>query len=296
MITENNLMIGAGKQELKEFLDHMGLRYEDGIEYSVCIKDENGKIKATGSLEENILKCIAVDRAYQGTGLCGIIVSELVHYAFSKGRAHLFLFTRPENETIFSGAGFYPVIRTEEIVFMENWRNGFEKFATKIKEETPEDAIVYGRRIGAIVTGALFSDKQRELVKWALEKCDYLHLFLPAYSEGKIGLNERWKMAEERVRDLSGVILHCPSDYLIPPVILPTYSFSDKNRGWRANCRLYLELFAQKIAPALLITDYFNEMEMPDRIRRIYGEEMKKILIGYGICVHEIESNIHQLF
>ena len=40
----------------------MDLDYDTGIEYSICLEDEDYRIIAAGSVEENVLKCIAILR------------------------------------------------------------------------------------------------------------------------------------------------------------------------------------------------------------------------------------------
>ena len=50
MLTAGRPFRGRELDELKEFLAGAGLRYEEGIEYSVCLK-EGGVITGTGSVE-----------------------------------------------------------------------------------------------------------------------------------------------------------------------------------------------------------------------------------------------------
>ena len=50
----------------------MDLDYDTGIEYSICLEDEDYRIIAAGSVEENVLKCIAISPDHQGEGLSGL--------------------------------------------------------------------------------------------------------------------------------------------------------------------------------------------------------------------------------
>ena len=82
---------GQELKRLKEFLTKMELEYDDGIEYSTCILNDENEIIGTGSVDRNVLKCIAIDPKYQGQGLSAMILSELIQYEFEQGRTH-FLF------------------------------------------------------------------------------------------------------------------------------------------------------------------------------------------------------------
>ena len=69
---------------------------------------EDGELMATGSLDGNVLKYIAVSAESQGEGLCARVVSLLMQQAIREGHEHLLLCTKPENRQMFRGTGFYP--------------------------------------------------------------------------------------------------------------------------------------------------------------------------------------------
>ena len=87
---------GRKRKKMEEFLEKSGLTYDPQIIYSVLLCREDGEIIGCGSRHENILKCIAVDEAYQGEGLLQRIVTQLIKQAYTYGIPHLFLFTKPE--------------------------------------------------------------------------------------------------------------------------------------------------------------------------------------------------------
>ena len=71
---EGRPLKGYDLERLKEFLKSMDLDYDMGIEYSICLEDEDYRIIAAGSVEENVLKCIAISPDHQGEGLSGAIL------------------------------------------------------------------------------------------------------------------------------------------------------------------------------------------------------------------------------
>ena len=59
---------GKKKEELKKFLEYMGLTYDEQITHSIVLRKEK-EIIATASCQKNIIKCVAVSEEYQGQNL-----------------------------------------------------------------------------------------------------------------------------------------------------------------------------------------------------------------------------------
>ena len=112
-------------ERLKVFLNRLELTYDEGIEYTLCLLNEQYEIVAAGSVEQNVLKCIAIAPEMQGIGLAATLLSELIQYAFEQGRSHLFLYTKPVHQKLFEELSFYTILKTEQVLFMENRRDGF---------------------------------------------------------------------------------------------------------------------------------------------------------------------------
>lgn len=280
---------GKDLARLKDFLHRMDLEYDQGIEYTLCILNEDYEIIGTGSVEENVLKCIAITPDIQGLGLSAAIVSELIQYEFNQGRAHLLMYTKPNNRDMFESLGFHTVLMTADILFMENRKHGFEQFCRRLIEETPDKALEFGSVNGAIVANCNpFTLGHRYLVEQALERCDYVHVLVLGDRRSCFGAEERFAMVEAGVRDLNHVILHKTSDYVVSAATFPTYFMKEISHTEKASCQLDLELFGKKIAPVLHITKRFVGTEPGCRITGMYNEMMMKMLPCHGICVDEI--------
>lgn len=294
MILEGKPLRGKELDSLKQFLKKMDLEYDEGIEYSVCILNENYQIIGTGSVDCNVIKCVAIDPEYQGQGLSATIMTNLIQYEFEKAVTHLFIYTKPKNYDMFSDMGFYTVLKTKDILLMENRTSGFSGFLRKLEMETPKEAMSEGKVIGAIVANCNpFTLGHRYLIEQALKHCDYLHLFILSDDRGAFRAEERFEMVHKAVKGIDRVILHKTSDYMISAATFPTYFFKDKMQGIQANCTLDLELFAKKIAAALHITKRFVGTEPYCAVTSQYNETMKCILPEYGIEVKEIERKMH---
>lgn len=292
MILSGSPLSGNDRKKLEDFLAEMNLTYDEGIEHSICILNEENEIIGTGSVDRNVLKCIAMDPEYRGRGLSASILSELIQYVFEQGRSHIFIYTKPENRDLFGNMGFYTILQTEEILFMENRRDGFERFLQNIKAEMPMEAVqVHGadRIVGGIVANCNpFTLGHRYLIEEALKQCDVLHLFLLSDDRGIFTPQERYEMVQRGICGLKNVILHWTSDYMVSAATFPTYFFKDKAQGQKANCQLDLALFSKRIAPELGISKRFVGTEPNCAVTAMYNREMKRMLPQYGIEVVEI--------
>lgn len=287
---EGRPLKGKDLEQLKEFLSQNDLDYDQGIEYSVCLLDEDYRILATGSADQNVLKCIAVNKSARGLGLSGSILSCLTQYEFESSRSHILMYTKPENREMFEDLGFYTVLMTHDILFMENRKNGFEEFVNRLISESPDDALKPGMVIGSIVANCNpFTYGHRYLIEQALSCCDYVHVLVLGDDRSCFGAEERFFLVREGTKDLPRAVIHQASDYVISAATFPTYFMKEKGGAERACCGLDLELFGSRIAPALGITKRFVGTEPVCVVTGQYNKEMKKILPRYGIFVEEIE-------
>lgn len=289
MILAGHPFRGKELVKLKEFLAKMELEYDEGIEYSICILDEDYKIIATGSAEENVLKCIAVDLDCQGMGLSASIISNLIQYECNQGRVHLFIYTKPKNRVMFEDLSFYTIMETEDVLFMENKRTGFQKYLEKIKKETPQNALDETKKIGAVVMNCNpFTLGHRYLLEQAAQKCDYVHVFILADKRSSIPAEKRFELVKQGSRGIKNLILHQTSDYMVSAATFPTYFIKDKIKAKKVNCKLDVELFAEKIAPWLHIAHRFVGTEPHCEVTDAYNQTMKELLPNYNIELVEI--------
>ena len=94
-----------GNKMVDELLSKEGLERDNNTEYTIALMDGD-TMAATGSFYKNILRCLAVDSAYQGQGLMATIVSELCSELFSRGIFHVFIYTKQDAKDSFTSLGF----------------------------------------------------------------------------------------------------------------------------------------------------------------------------------------------
>lgn len=275
---------GSRLNRLVSFLSQNGLDYDNDIEFSVILSDVEGNIAATGSMKANVLMCIAVSDKYKGEGLASKIITALVNRAHQNNLNHLFLFTKPKNYSMFDGLGFYEILRTDDILFMENVRDGIISYVDSLQK--PSGA----QKTGAIVANCNpFTKGHRYLIEQALKQCDALHLFILSEDRSAFSAQERMRLVKEGTKDLENVYVHGTSDYIISSATFPTYFIKDKAKAAQANCILDILIFCKIIAPRLNITYRFVGTEPFDEVTRQYNSVMKALLPEFGLSLVEIE-------
>lgn len=261
----------------RHFLQSLALRYDERVDFTVSISD-NGRIIATGSRERNILKCIGVAAESRERGLAAKILTELIKDAIAEGFAHLFLFTRPENRSIFHDLGFYPIANTQDILLMENVRDGVTNFVAGLECPTLQGVI------GCIVANCdPFTNGHLYLVETACRACDLVHLFILSENRGMFAADVRLALAKRAVARLAKVVVHPTADYLVSYTTFPDYFLHHKEQIEAAHCELDLMIFVERFAKPLQITRRFVGSEPLSPVTHLYNQALQTILPRHGI-------------
>jgi [citrate (pro-3S)-lyase] ligase len=263
------------------------------VQFSVCLT-EGEEIAAAGSLEDNVLKCIAVSRSHQNEGLAAVVVTELVKEAARNNRYHLFLFTKSENEELFSSLGFYSIAKTDMALLMENRKQGIQDYVSALEKippkREPEAALGSAvQPIGAIVANCNpFTRGHQYLIEYAAGQCRVLHVFVVSENKSALTADVRLDLVRQGTAHLSNVLVHPTGPYMISAATFPDYFIKDTVSPLEVNTDLDLSIFAEGIALPLGIGCRFVGEEPLDPVTAMYNRQMKEILPSYGIRVREI--------
>jgi [citrate (pro-3S)-lyase] ligase len=283
---------GEALEELRGFLKQNGLKYDEGVEYSVILR-EDGRIAASGSLDGGVLKCIAVSPEFQGSGGAAHIVTELISEAARRGFHHLFLFTKPENEELFGSLGFFSISKTAGVLLMENKKNGIKNFAAALGDDgaplsgAPAPAQSGGAG-AAVVNCNPFSKGHRYLIETAAKQCALLHVFVVAENKSAFPAGVRLRLAAEGTADLPNVRVHSTGPYLVSSATFPDYFLKDTVSPDQVNTELDIAIFAEHFAAPLGITARFAGTEPFDPVTLKYNRQMAEALPRYHINFIEI--------
>lgn len=267
----------------KAFLENSALEPDESVEQTVLLWD-NDELVATGSREGNLLKCIAVDKSRQGDGLTATIITALKKQAFSEGITHLFLYTKPKNKIMFSDLFFYPVAQTDNVLLMEDKKDGINRFLEQFS------VINHTGKIGSIVMNCNpFTLGHRYLIESACKDCDYLYVFVVSEDKSTFSADDRFEMVRQGTAHLPNVNVLPTGPYLISSATFPTYFLSDRESATQVQCLLDIEIFVKYYAPKFNITTRYVGTEPLSPMTNQYNITLKKFLPQHGITLKEID-------
>ena len=271
----------------EKFISKMGLKADLMIDKTVLVWNSD-EIIATGSRYNNILKLIAVDPAYQGEDLTSTVISELHKDAFADGYRSLFLYTKPQNEAIFTSLFFYPIAKTENVLLMENKKDGVNQFINSLS------AVSASGKIGAVVMNCNpFTLGHQYLVELAAKQCDHLYVFVLSEDKSEFSAADRIEMVKLGTSHLKNVTVLPTGPYLISSATFPTYFLKDRDNATDAQCLLDIEIFTEYYAPKLGITRRYIGSEPISPLTRAYNDALKVHLPQRGVEIVEVERKAH---
>lgn len=271
-------------KKVKSFLERQGLKLDQRIEYIAAFVDGN-KFVAAGGFDGKVLKCIAVDDDYKGTGLSNKIVSKLVSEEYVRKNTDLFIFTKPKNFKVFNDMGFYKIEEVKDkVVLLENDPNGIKKYMEKLKSSKKE-----GEIISSIVLNCNpFTLGHKYLIEKASSESDVLHIFVVSEDESVFPFKIRYSLVERGTKHLKNVILHKAGNYIISNATFPTYFIKKPSEAVKSQAILDLKIFGRYIVNALLINQRYIGEEKKFDVTSIYNKTMKELLPQFGVKVKEI--------
>lgn len=273
---------GVKKKYWIDFLRNAGLEPDDNCEQTVLLWDD-GKLIGTGSRQDNLLKCIAVDPSRQGEGLMASIITSLRQDAFAQGHRHLFLYTKPTNEYLFRSLFFYPVAKTADVLLMEDRKDGIRNFLDSLP--TPAT----GSQIGAAVMNCdPFTLGHQYLIESAAAECDHLYVFVLSEDKGLFNATERMEMVKAGSAHLSNVTVLPTGPYLISSATFPTYFLKDRDQAESIHCLLDIEIFCKHFASKFGITRRYVGTEPLSKLTNLYNDALKTHLTTRNIELQQI--------
>ncbi len=271
------------KEAYKEFLERVGLTYEEcDVQLGIYHGDE---LIGGVSLDKNCIKLLRVSCIYANQGISNILISDIVKIAYDRGIFHLFVYTKPENEEKFNNQGFYTIYKTEDVLFLENQKNGINKYTNSLKKFKDE-----GKNVCGLVMNLNPITKGHEyLISRASEENDIVHIIIVKEDNSIFPYKIRLKLLEDVTKKYKNVIVHEGSDYVISNATFPTYFIKSKENIPSVYAKLDANIFGSYIAKALGINRRYVGTEPYSKTTNLYNEILKEELPKYNIEVIEYE-------
>ncbi|HCM84560.1 MULTISPECIES: [citrate (pro-3S)-lyase] ligase [Enterococcus] len=243
------------------------------LDYSAGIY-QGDRLIATGSYQRNILKCLSVAEEFQSENLLTQLVIHLLERLREENQTHYFLYTKPSNQAIFQSLGFHEIVKTDQILFMEQGLPTFEDYLEYSSRKKKGDSAS-----GIVMNANPFTKGHQYLVERAAQESPFVYVFVLSEDRSEFSTEDRLEMVKRGVAHLKNVEVLLTGDYLISSATFPTYFLKDQTEAKKASQQAELDalLFKEKIAPALAIQRRFVGDEPYSEVTEIYNETMQKI-------------------
>lgn len=265
-------LIQSDRERLEKFLKKHDLKYEDNIEATFII-EENKEIIASASSYKNIIKCVAIDKNYQGGPLLNQIISEIMNEIYSKNFDNIFIYTKTKYKESFLHLGFKTIEEVDDkLVFMEK-TNAFKSYLEKLKKEKKE-----ADNIGAIVMNANpFTLGHLYLAEYAAKNCDFLYIFIVSEDLSIFSTRTRYELAKKATKNIKNLKILPTCDYIVSSATFPSYFIKEEDDLVKTHSKLDSLIFKNHIGKILNINKRFVGEEKHDKKTNIYNQTMKEV-------------------
>ena len=277
-----DLLQGKLLASWQSLMARVKLATDEDIDRTVLVL-EGSELLAAGSRKDNLLKCIAVDPLHQGEDLTATVLTKLREDAFREGYRHLFLYTKPSNEFLFRSLFFYPVVKTGDVLLMENVQGGVQTFLQQLPVVSSEG------KIGAAVMNCdPFTLGHQYLIQTAAKACDHLYVFVLSEDRGHFSSADRLAMVKAGTAHLKNVTVMPTGPYLISSATFPTYFLKNRDQAEMVHCNLDIAVFTRYFVPKFGISHRFVGEEPLSALTCSYNDALCKALPQSGVEVHII--------
>ena len=277
-IRQMTLSLKLHKNKVEQFLADNLLRLEQLDYCAAIVNPDSEQLLAVGGLQDNTIKCVAVDAQHRDAQLGVRIISHLVGVAAVNGTTHLKVFTKPENKAMFQSMGFCLVGEAPKAVFMESSTQGMATYCRYLESLRQK-----GTTGVVVMNGNPFTCGHHYLVEQAAAQVDHLFVVLVKEDRSMFSYQERLDMAKRGCAGFDNVTVCEGSDYIISADTFPAYFIKQLSDIAETQMRLDLDIFAKHIAPALGVSFRFVGSEPSDVLTNSYNQLMCQVFPGTRI-------------
>lgn len=268
-----DILLDSEINEVKKLLETNNLIYESTVTKTIGLYDHN-KLIATGSIDHNVIKMIAVDPNYQSQNISSKILSHLLFYLEAHDINHYFLFTKPENKDIFSNYNFNEIMETKDIVLFENKHDDIQKKLIALSQSIPAKKGSRGcivMNLNPMTLGHLY------LIEETSKMHDDIIIFLVETDESLFSYDTRLNLLKKSIKHLNNVHILPSTDYMISRATFPTYFLKEKEK-MDVYTELDVFIFKTYFMPIFQIDKRHVGEEPLDELTQHYNLKMKSIL------------------
>ena len=272
-------------KQVKSFLASFDLRYEDNIDKTLYI-EENNKIIATISKSKDIIKCLAISPSYQSENLSSVLVSKIIEKMREENIHSYIVFTKSIYENTFINLGFRKIVSTTNTVMLEGGLSSIDDVISKMKIKINAEygSIDKDTKVGAIVMNANpVTLGHQYLIEQSVLENDLTLVFVVEEDSQEFDFQSRYSLVYLTCKKYENVVVLPASKYIVSKATFPTYFLKE-------------DIVDQEITliDALIFKKYF--LEKLNISRRYVGSETKEKMNDYNMTLKEVLQDTLVLF
>lgn len=263
----------VAREQWQDLMRRSKLNSDERVDYTVGVYDGD-TLAATGSFENNIIKCVSVCQTYQSENLLTQVMMHLLERLSEEGQRHYFVYTQPDKHLIFKSLGFKAIIESDDVLFMEFGQPDFADYLKMLDRHRSAASA------SAIVMNANpFTKGHQYLVNYAAKRSQHVYVFVLTEERSEFQAADRLAMVTLGTAHLPNVTVLPTNDYMVSSATFPSYFLRDDAQMAVARIQASLDarLFKERVAPILKITERFVGDEPYSQVTNIYNESMEAV-------------------
>jgi [citrate (pro-3S)-lyase] ligase len=282
-----NVLLANEIEDVKSLLAKNDLFFESKVSDIIGLYDED-KLIATGSLDCNVIKMLAVDPNYQGEQLLNTVLSHLIHLLHMKKIYKYFIFTKPHNKKFFLDYNLFVIEENENIILFEN---KIDTIVEQLNEMKSNIKLNRGSTAAIVMNCNPMTLGHLYLIEKVANQHDNLLVFLVEENLSVFPFDVRMKIVKKATKHLKNVIVLPSTSYIISKATFPTYFLKEINQATQIYMNLDLSIFLHYFMNIFSIDFRYVGTEPLDPLTNLYNQAMKAILKDKVIEIERLKKD-----
>lgn len=274
------VITSAEKQKIVNFLAEFDLRYENNIDQTIYI-EEDDVVVGTVSVAGYIIKCLAVRADRQSENLAVTLVGDIIKRLHSNNVYYYQVFTKPQYKQVFESFGFQPLIQTDKVCVLEGGDGSISEEIKRIKTRMAFnldlDMTADNDVACVVLNGNPFTEGHLFLVEKAAAEHDYCVVFVLEEEGSYFSFKERYALAYLSCKPLKNVMVIPSTKYVVSKGTFPSYFLKTADESTEQYALYDAKIFAEHFMPELGIKARYVGSEVTDYMS-VYNQALKSVL------------------
>lgn len=280
-----NLSNASSVQEVRAFLAHLELGFDDDVDFTLVVK-VGAEMIGTCSKAGTVIKCLAVAPDYRNGGISAELVKIVIDRLFEEGRYHYFVVTKPGNTALFESLNFTEIYKGKHSVLMEG---GIYSIGEQLEKLRSSAGIETSKSRACLVMNCNpFTLGHLHLIQYAAARETEVIVFVVEEDLSVFTFKDRIEMVRRGTSHLSNVKILPGTEYIISAATFPSYFLRENDEKAVAFMEQDAGVFCRWFAPCFGIDARYVGEEPYCEMTLSYNETLKRLLPQYGLTLHEI--------